>query len=1502
MSTRLRLLSCLVVACLLPLASRAAGLELQPGDHISIIGNTLADRMQHDGWLETTLQSRLPQHQFVVRNLGFSGDELNLRLRSAGFGSPDEWLSRNKTDVILAFFGYGESFADQAGLESFKRDLTNFIEHTRNQQYNGRSAPRLVIFSPIAHENLHDRNLPDGSENNVRLESYTAAMREVCQGANVPFVDLFTPTKARYESSTSPLTINGIHLNEHGNRVLAEIIVDALVGNAESSQVDEAALERLRAAVRDKNFHWYQRYRTVDGYSIYGGRADLQFVDGQTNRVVMQREMEVLDTMTANRDRRIWAVAQGADHTVDDSNTPPFIPVVTNKPGNLPGGKHEFLDGDEAIGHMTVAENMQVNLFASEKDFPELVNPVQMAWDPAGRLWVAVWPTYPHWKPQSPMNDKLLVLEDTNGDGRADKCTTFCDDLHCPTGFELYDGGVLIAQAPALLFLKDTDGDGRADLRVRLVDGLDTADTHHTANSFVFDAGGGVYFQEGTFHHTQVESPYGPNVRCVNAGVFRYEPRTQKFEVYITHGFANPHGHAFDAWGQDIVVDGTGAVPYHAALFSGRLDYPAKHATPPPVYRQRTRPCPGIEVLSSRHFPDEHQGNLLVPNVIGFQGILQYKLQAEGSSLSGTEVEPILSSTDPNFRPSDVKMGPDGAIYFIDWHNPIIGHMQHNLRDPSRDVEHGRIYRVTYRGRPLLTPVAIAGEPIARLLDLLREPEDRTRYRARIELAGRPTDEVIRAAQTWLASLDPHEDGFEHHRLEGLWLFQNHNVVDTELLSQVLASSDFRARAAATRVLSYWRDRVPDTLERLKELAADPHPRVRLEAVRAASFFRVPEAAEIVFIAADHPTDRYLKFTRDETMKALTPYLQQAIAQNRPIRFTTPAGMRHFVRSVSNDDLLKIERTPDVARELLARPGIRDEQRSEAASQLARLEAKSEVAVLLDALQTSDAQEKITDESVLFDLIRLTTARPAAELSSVRSNLETLAQNGRHATTRQLAIAAGIAADESVETSWRWAMDSPSRLLDLIVAMPLIRDPAARAALYPRVQAILADPASITTDKAGQTSLRHAALTALASVRGQEKAAVAAIVPHLRRNADRATAVAALLRVPTQYWPPEEARPVVDILLQYLSGLRTEARTSSDALNALQLAESATTLLSADEAGPLRKQLGELGVRVIRLGTVTDQMRYDQDRLVVQAGRPVEIIFENTDIMPHNLVVAEPGSLEEIGNQAELAATQPGAAERGFVPESGKILLASRLLAPRESQRLTFTAPTQPGVYPYVCTYPGHWRRMYGSLYVVDDLEQYQSDPEGYVARSQLAPQDALLKLNRPRREWRLDELSDSLAELEQRSYSNGKFLFQVASCVACHQLQGAGQPLGPDLAKLDAKLTPAEIVKSILEPSEKIEEKYASYVFELDSGQVVTGMILDETADEVKVIENPLAQSEPRVIPKKEIAQRAKSDSSIMPKGLLDQLTRDEILDLVAYVVARGQAPQAGAHAHHGH
>jgi len=888
--------------------------QLREREHISIIGNTLAERMQYDGWLETMLYARFPKHELVVRNLGFSGDEIGTRLRSKNFGTADEWLSGNaapiggyehnrfegtntKTDVLFAFFGYNESYAGQPGLEAFKQQLAEWTRHTLAQKYNGKSAPRIVLFSPIAHEDLGTPDLPDGRENNARLELYTQAMAGVAKAEGITFVDLFKPSEALYASTKAPLTMQGVHLNGEGNRLLAQAIDRALFGTPKSYPAPY--LTGLRQAVVDKGMHWFNRYRVTDGYATYGDRAFLTFIRGNPRNVdlgkigpvakenilpsnyeVLQREAAVLDAMTANRDRRIWALASASglktsDPKLADSDTPPLIDAQTNEPGKGPNGAHIFVDGDEAVQQMTVGKGLKVELFASEKQFPELVNPVQMAFDTKGRLWVAAWKNYPHWQPKTAMDDALLILEDTNGDGRADKRTVFAGDLNSPTGFEFYNGGVIVGHQPNVLFLKDTDGDDKYDVKEYLLHGFDSADTHHAINSFTFDPGGALYMQEGIFHRTQVETPWGPTVRQADGGVFRFEPRTWKVDVYIPMNFPNPHGHVFDRWGRDIVFDATGGQPYYGPSFSTKKYYPAmetKNAPKPgPV---RVRPVGGTELISSRHFPDEMQGNMVVLNTIGFRGLLNYTIAEDGAGLKSAEVDPILQSSDENFRPVDAEVGPDGALYFLDWHNPIIGHMQHNLRDTSRDHEHGRIYRVTYPGRPLVQPAKIDGQPIPALLELLKEPEDRVRYRAKIELSERDTKEVLTALQAWIGKLDPKAAQYEHQMMEALWVQQWHNRVDDGLLRKMLRSSEPWARAAATRVLCYWRDRVDNPLALLKVQATDEHPAVRLEAVRAASFFQNAEAAAVALASLDHPQDRFLTYTLDQTMATLKPFVR----------------------------------------------------------------------------------------------------------------------------------------------------------------------------------------------------------------------------------------------------------------------------------------------------------------------------------------------------------------------------------------------------------------------------------------------------------------------------------------------------------------------------------------------------------------------------------------------------------------------------------------------------
>jgi hypothetical protein len=234
----------------------------------------------------------------------------------------------------------------------------------------------------------------------------------------------------------------------------------------------------------------------------------------------------------------------------------------------------------------------------------------------------------------------------------------------------------------------------------------------------------------------------------------------------------------------------------------------------------------------------------------------------------------IMPPDDPSAGLPAVEFAPDGSLFIVDWHNVLIGHMQHNARDPLRDHVHGRIYRITYPSRPLVKPASIAQANLATLLDNLKVPEYRTRYRTRLALRSRGAAEVMPALLAWTNKLDAADPRYEHHLTEALWVTWGLNAVDITLLEKVMKSKDFRARAAAVRVVRYNAERIPNALTYLANAAKDEHGRVRLEAVVASSWINDTVAKQILTIAAAKPIDPWIKPTIDTMqarLKGVTP-------------------------------------------------------------------------------------------------------------------------------------------------------------------------------------------------------------------------------------------------------------------------------------------------------------------------------------------------------------------------------------------------------------------------------------------------------------------------------------------------------------------------------------------------------------------------------------------------------------------------------------------------------
>jgi len=890
----------------------------EPNERIVMIGNTLGERMITHADFETELHLRYPGHDLTIRNLCVPGDTPAFRPRAGrkspwafpgaerfrpelrshlgqGFEmSPDQWLAHLRADIILAFFGFNESFDGPDGVGRFEAELEAFVTHTLSQRYNGQSPPRLILVSPIAFEDRSDDtlNLPNGDVENANLSVYSGVMRGVAAKHNLTFVDLFHSTREAFQAGTGgPFTINGCHLNRAGYRLVAPQLADRAFGKAPVAS--KASRELVQKAVDEKNWHWFNDYRIPNGVHVFG-RRHRPF--GGHN---YPAEIEKIREMTALRDQAVWRLASGkATELVIDDSVTRELPVIESN------FKHQisYLEDDAAVEKMQLADGFEASIFASERDFPNLRNPVQMTFDNRGRLWVAVAPSYPHYRPgDAKPSDKILIYEDTTGDGRADKETVFARDLHIVMGFEIAAEGVYVAQQPNLVLLVDENGDDRADRMDTLLHGFCTHDTHHSIGAFTSDASGAIYMCEGLFLHSQVETPYGA-VRGTGAAIFRFDPRTFRLERHVQSEFSNPWGIAFDEWGQLFIADASGGQHWWALPISAKVPHGHNIRKSGNFVPKRSRPTAGSEFVSSRHFPGEMQGDWMVNNCIGLHGTTLWSIREDGAGFAGNIRGELLESRDRNFRPVDMEFAPDGSLYVVDWHNALIGHMQHSIRDPNRDSSHGRIYRITHKTLPLVTPPAIDGAPIATLLENLKLPELRARMRSQRELRGRETKEVMAALEHWLQSLDGADPRHQHHLLEALWVAWGQNRIPTPLLERVLASPAHQARAAAVEILRHDWQRVDGAKEMLMRAANDEHPRVRLSAIMAASWMNSPDGARIALEALKHPLDKWMGHAFEAAMITLKPHIESLAASNTLDVANNPAA-REFLSGKLKIDL-----------------------------------------------------------------------------------------------------------------------------------------------------------------------------------------------------------------------------------------------------------------------------------------------------------------------------------------------------------------------------------------------------------------------------------------------------------------------------------------------------------------------------------------------------------------------------------------------------------------------
>jgi len=1065
-----------LLLCLLPVATAAARdaerFAVAPGERIVVVGGTFAERVAMSGYLEALVHAAHPGHELRVRQVPWSGDEVGIRPREHSVPTMMDHLAAEEADVVVMFFGMSESFAGTAGLDDFESKLVELIQSIRSAATD-RPAPRLVLVSPISHEDL-GAPMPTGDDlarRNDDIATYVDVMRRVADEHGLRFIDLFAASRTLYSLRSMPLTSNGIHPNERGCREFVREFGSQLgwIDRAAGGTTEMA--DRLRYIAYDKHYHMRLLYRPTNTEYVWGRRNE------PYGAVNFPAEMAQLGRMIEARERAMWAMdlptpttlfatapsgaavwervpspraraVFGVDEFPGDAWEPQ--PVVS-KGTETSLGNLDVLPPQEFAQAFTLPEGYVIECFASEWEIADLQNPLAMTFDARGRLWALCAPTYPHLMPGDTPRCTLIIIEDTNGDGIADSHIVFADELYIPTGFAIDVDAVYIGQAPDLWKFTDTNGDDRADRREIVASGFGMPDSHHQISAFEWEPNGGFLLNEGVFVKSNVETPWGTR-RTRDAAVWRYDPRTTRLDVLSHSNFSNPWGHVFDDYGQSILADASGGANYSFSQVIGAYDYPRK---PDRVdqFLNRGRPTAGCELIASRHFPDDVQDTFLVNQSIGFHGTRWDRIPPSGSAWGSEKMpEDLVACSDVNFRPVAIETGPDGAIYICDWCNPIVGHMQYSVRDPRRDHNRGRIWRVRHAGRALLEPPTIA-TAVPDLLEQLRLPERNTRQHARRLLQSLPPADVFSALVKWVAELDPSDPLHDRLVLEALWIHQAQGRVNLELLDRVATIGEPRARAGAIRVLRHWLQQnqvsIADAMPRLERGVQDEDMRVRLEAVVACGF--VPDVAggSIAAIVAEREMDDGLRIAMEATLAHLLRYgaPQSEIAR------------RLMLERIPVDDLLSSPLDQLVAEVALTRPDVPAGSRVDALNVLAPA-GPARVERLLEALATA------RDRDAAF--------RAVAPLLRDRS-------------------------DEDVagaEAALLRAAESDDRALRTLAVATLLRIDDEHAALLSGDPALAAETVALLEDRAAPDVLVTELRAAVEAGRVEPTAAITEIVRH----------------------------------------------------------------------------------------------------------------------------------------------------------------------------------------------------------------------------------------------------------------------------------------------------------------------------------------------------------------------------------------------------------------------
>ncbi|WP_336514546.1 PVC-type heme-binding CxxCH protein [Pollutibacter soli] len=884
---------------------------------------------------------------------------------------------------------------------------------------------------------------------------------------------------------------------------------------------------------------------------------------------------------------------------------------------------------DQSMALIQVPVGFELKLFASE---PQIRKPIYMNWDHRGRLWVVETVDYPNTvkDDQSQGDDRISILEDTNGDGQADKFTVFADKLNIPTSFTFYKDGIIVSQAPHFLYLRDTDGDDKADKRENLITGWGVFDTHAGPSNLKYGYDNQIW---GVLGYSGFNGVIGsnPDTMKFSQGVYHFTPDGKNLE-FLGNTSNNTWGLGFSEE-NDVFI--STANNTHSAFYAIPKTYynkvagmnetgiekldghyamhaVTKHLRQVDVHNGFTAAA-GHNLYTARNFPKEYWNRIAFVCEPTGRVIHNAIMEKSGSGFKEKDGWNLLASSDNWVGPVQAEVGPDGDVWILDWYNFII---QHNPTpvgfdngkgnayiNPMRDTTRGRIYKLVYTGGKESKPLSLDKKDSKGLIKALSNDNMFWRLTAQRLLVENADASVLKDLYDVVRNSKADEIGVNAAATHALWTIHGLGALDgknadaNNLVIEALKNPSAGVRKAAIQVLPADASLTSAFLS--SGVLNDKDLRVRLAAIlKTADFPANPEIGKTLFTLAEQPENANDKWIA----KAL-----------------------FIAGSVQSDGFMEAYRAK----------GLSEDAAIGQANLMQRIAMRSR----LSAIQLSKWNNVPVGRA----------PEPKGKEILFSSNLDLYNKDRMFG----MVIAQGDKNNGYAfyveDGKLKFLVNQNGKSTQIATKDPLPQKFNAKAKLLNGgVMQILID------DKI--------------AAEGKTKGLI---------TADLAQGI----RVGFDNKKGNE-RP----------GTYPEDFNFGGYINDASLELLAPGGAAVADLGP--------AAQTILLRPIQNAMKFDKTKLSAKAGTVIEIVFDNIDFMQHNFLLLKPGSLEKVGAAADKLASDPNGAEKQYVPAMPEVLYSTPLVNPEGKFTLKFKVPDTKGDYPYICSFPGHWRIMQGVLTV----------------------------------------------------------------------------------------------------------------------------------------------------------------------------------------------------------